>query len=57
MQMNALTVQNPRHKSDLGNKTDSDTDEKTITDSNNNCYTEIMCVWATTHTPSPTKST
>ena len=35
--MNAITVQNPHHKCDLGNKNDSVTDKKiTIFDCNNN---------------------
>ena len=44
--MNAITVQNPHHKCDLGNKNDSVTDKKiTIFDCNNNYYnyyTEII---------------
>ena len=45
--MNALAVQNPRQKCDLGNKSDSVTDKKITADNinfdcNNNYYTEII---------------
>ena len=60
--MNALAVQNPRYKCDLGNKNDSVTDKKITTDNinnyyNNYYYTEIilyLCVRVTTYSPSPT---
>ena len=49
--MNALTVQNPRHKCDFGNNL------RTIFDCNNNYYIYyiiFVSVCITTHTPSPT---
>ena len=64
--MNALAVQKPCHKCDLGNKNDSVTDKK------NNCRQYLtaiiiitiiilrlyyMCVCVTTYTLSPTKRT
>ena len=64
--MNALAVQNPPHKCDLGNKNDSATDNKITTDifdcNNNyyNYYTEIilyLCVCITSYTPSLTSLT
>ena len=62
--MNALTVRNPHHKCDFGNKNDSlVTDMKITSDSNDNYYNYYtksilyMYVWVKTYTPSPTKST